>query len=99
MVDFCNEVWEDSPQQTTSFGAPSRQIDGPTLQAVLKAALCRRRYAFFNEAAAKHDGLLAPDYFTWIQKWLSTGDNDHVEQFNMIKRGYVSFHSCEEYRS
>ncbi|KAM6514007.1 hypothetical protein FALCPG4_015191 [Fusarium falciforme] len=81
LLKLWEQVWGERNKKR--YGS----LDGEAMRDVLKVAVQRGLYDLFEKAAVRHQGLLLPDFFSWVRQWLGTGDGDPNERFNAIKKG------------
>ncbi|KAF7560174.1 hypothetical protein G7046_g3978 [Stylonectria norvegica] len=87
LIKLCESTWET--ERRDGFQA-APIIDGKSMSEILKFALQREMYAFFEKAASRHRRLFDPAFFSWTRQWLERSKEGFESRFKLVQKGLLS---------
>jgi hypothetical protein len=87
LMALCSAAWKCQRELAPSYGPPVIYLDGDTTSEVLKVALLKGQFSFFEETASESEVVLPPHFFQWLRQWLDTHGSQAKTQFNAIQNG------------
>ena len=87
LMRLCRESWKETARLGHYTRSPSTNMDGVAMREVLQVALHHGQYAFFEEVAMHHNGLLPHDFFAWARKWIDEEGSNIDARFSAIQKG------------